>query len=116
MARRKRRHTKQNVANASENMLFITSFGGFFFFFCDLFIFELRQHTMPTSDLLKNNNNRKFFFFLFFFREGGGVGREGQCYIKRNDGISLVTIFLCRADFFLGLVALLLPAAHTFLF
>lgn len=74
---------------------------------------------MPTSDLLKKNNNRKFFFFfflLFFSGKEGGAGREGQCYIKRNDGISLVTIFLCRADFVLGLVALLLPSAHTFLF
>lgn len=88
MARRKRRHTKQNVANASENMLFITSFG-VLFFFCDLFIFELRQHTMPTSDLLKNNNNRKFFFFSFFFS-----GREGELGGRVSATLSAMTEFL----------------------
>lgn len=60
------------MANASENMLFITSFG-VFGFFCDLFIFELRQHTMPTSDLLKKIiGNSSFFFFFFFFQGGRG--------------------------------------------
>lgn len=87
---------------------------------------------MPTSSLLENlrGNVHSFFllFFSFFEEEEEEWGGRCQCYVKsqwKDQKIIffspkirhhfLFFFFLCRADLFLGLVALLLPSAHTFL-
>lgn len=123
-------HAEENVANSPGKHArhdFFDGFGDFLFCFYWFFNFQCpRQACWKIWEEMFT----LFFYYSFLFlrrrrRSGaGGVSatlnrseriKKLFSFLRRFVTIFFFFFFLCRADLFLGLVALLLPSAHTFL-
>lgn len=110
-----------------ENMLVMTSSMVLeIFLFCFYWFFNFQCPRQACWKIWEEMFTLFFYYSFLFLRRRRRSGAGGvSATLNRSERIKklfsflrrFVTIFffLCRADLFLGLVALLLPSAHTFL-